>query len=305
MEKALDVSIIIVNYNTRQLLSDCLCSVYEQTKDISFEVFVSDNGSTDGSIEMLKREFPQVVLIENGANLGFGAANNRALAKATGKYVFYLNSDTLLLNNAVKLFFDYWENAADAEQIGAIGANLIGSDNQLVHSYGYFSRPIFFVKSLLRRYGGMTVRMIFPPLRNYKSKNMQFSFYEGDVEYVTGADLFLRNNSDAYFDERYFMYAEEADLQYQLFKKDLKRRIIGTPQIVHLEGASDKAKDTTLLQQYASFGKIYTDISNLKFVKFNISKFWFYILRIFVFVCWLHPCVIKNTKKYFKELVSL
>ena len=104
-----DVSIIIVNYNTKQLLADCLKSIYEQTNNIDFEVIVSDNGSVDGSIEMLKRDFSQVILIENNANLGFGAANNRGLEVAKGKYIFYLNSDTVLLNNAVKIFFDYLE----------------------------------------------------------------------------------------------------------------------------------------------------------------------------------------------------
>ena len=97
----MDVSIIIVNYNTRDLLKDCLISIYKHTTEIDFEVIVSDNGSVDGSIEMLKQEFSQVVLIENNANLGFGTANNRGLAVARGKYIFYLNSDTILLNNAV------------------------------------------------------------------------------------------------------------------------------------------------------------------------------------------------------------
>ena len=75
----MDVSVIIVNFNTKELTGNCLRSVFEQTKDIDFEVIVSDNGSTDGSVEMIKTEFPQVVLIENNANLGFGAANNRGL----------------------------------------------------------------------------------------------------------------------------------------------------------------------------------------------------------------------------------
>ena len=121
MEKLTDVSIIIVNYNTMDLTRNCLKSVFEQTKDISFEVIVSDNGSNDGSIEMIKSEFPQVVLIENNANLGFGAANNRGLKMTKGKYIFYLNSDTVLLNNAVKNFFDYWENSPEKEKIGAFG----------------------------------------------------------------------------------------------------------------------------------------------------------------------------------------
>ena len=130
----MDVSIIIVNYNTCDLTRNCLKSVFEQTKDIDFEVIVSDNGSKDGSIEMIKKEFPQVILIENNANLGFGAANNRGLKIAKGKYVFYLNSDTILLNNAVKCFFDYWENSPEKDTIGALGGNLLNEDGNVIHS---------------------------------------------------------------------------------------------------------------------------------------------------------------------------
>ena len=109
------VSIIIVNYNTKTLLADCLRSIYAQTTDMNYEIIVSDNGSTDGSIEMIKSEFPNVILIENNANLGFGGANNRGLAIAKGKYIFYLNSDTILLNNVTKYFYDFFEEHKDDE----------------------------------------------------------------------------------------------------------------------------------------------------------------------------------------------
>src|SRR5574344_737129 len=130
----MDVSIIIVNYNTKELTRNCLTSIYEKTKDVNFEVFVRDNNSKDGSISMIKKEFPSVILLENNANIGFGAANNRALKQAKGKYVFYLNSDTVLLNNAVKLFFDYFENAKDKENIGALGCNLVNGKGLTVDS---------------------------------------------------------------------------------------------------------------------------------------------------------------------------
>ena len=85
----MQVSIIIVNYNTKELLNNCLKSIYKYTKDIDFEIIVSDNGSTDNSISMLKTEFPQVIIVDNGKNLGFGAANNKGLEIAKGKYIFY------------------------------------------------------------------------------------------------------------------------------------------------------------------------------------------------------------------------
>jgi len=107
-----DVSIIIVNYNTCALLRDCLASIYERTGGIAFEVIVSDNGSTDGSIDMIRKEFPQAALIENNANLGFGAANNRGAAVASGEYLLFLNSDTTLENNAPAPFASMRGNTA-------------------------------------------------------------------------------------------------------------------------------------------------------------------------------------------------
>ena len=151
MEMIIDVSIIVVNYNTKELTRNCLKSVFERTDGISFEVIVSDNGSTDGSQEMIRAEFPEVVLIENDANIGFGAANNRALAVARGKYVFYLNSDTVLLNNAVKMFFDYWENSPAKESIGALGANLLDEDMNITHSWGRFPAFRAMAKDILHR----------------------------------------------------------------------------------------------------------------------------------------------------------
>ena len=91
MTPSLNVSVVIVSFNTCNLLRDCLKSIYENTSGVLFEVIVSDNGSVDGSVEMVKKEFPQVVLVENNANLGFGTANNRGLDVAKGEFVFYLN----------------------------------------------------------------------------------------------------------------------------------------------------------------------------------------------------------------------
>lgn len=97
-----DVSIIIVNWNTRDILQDCLKSIYEQTRDIDFEVIVIDNASSDGSAEMVKAEFPPVILIENTKNRGFAAANNQGVKIARGRYVLLLNSDTVVFDGASK-----------------------------------------------------------------------------------------------------------------------------------------------------------------------------------------------------------
>lgn len=234
----MDVSIIIVNYNTCNLICNCLKSVFEQTKDIDFEVIVSDNGSKDGSIEMIKHEFPEVILIENNANLGFGAANNRGLQIAKGKYIFYLNSDTILLNNAVKIFFDYWENSPEKDTIGALGANLLNEKGEVIHSGGNLptikNEISYFFKCVLSSLGIKKIVLIL----GWKTK--VYSHYVGEIGYVTGADLFMLNNDDAKYDEHYFMYYEESDLQFHLQQQGKKSFVISDPRIIHLEGGSEK-----------------------------------------------------------------
>ena len=304
---SLNVSIIIVNYNTKQLLADCLKSIYEQTKDISFEVIVSDNGSVDGSIEMLKTDFPQVILIENNANLGFGAANNRGLAVAKGKYIFYLNSDTILLNNAVKYFFDYWEKYGEKENLGALGCNLVNKDGEYSHSYGTFlnlDEELF--NSFHQLYGiyKLSIKRLLLNKITY-SPTKHSEKYIGNVDVIIGADLFLKNDENARYDERYFMYHEEQDLQFQLAKQDKIRKIIDDPKIVHLERkSSEKFRDE--IKSLSSFANIHCTISMFKFFKKNMYPHFsvkILLLKIFNILLWLNPLLFKTNAKYIKDII--
>ncbi len=300
----MNVSIIIVNYNTQDLTRNCIKSVFEQTKDIDFEVIVSDNGSTDGSVEMIKTEFPQVVLIENNANLGFGAANNRGLKIAKGKYVFYLNSDTVLLNNAVKIFFDFWESYSEKEQLGALGAWLT-KDGKVIHSYGSFPSFCNMLQTLLRA----VISDLFGSLKKYRHKTILKNHHETLTKeihgYVTGADLFVKNDSSALFDERFFMYFEESDLQLNNFSLTEKKTfILSEPKIVHLEGGSDKKTDKYTFSKKTSF--FYWRSCLIYFSK-NYPDKGFYkgILKFFIILVYLLPRNAKIGKTYFKELLSL
>ena len=254
MSWELDVSIIIVNYNTKELTRNCLKSVFEQTKDISFEVIVSDNGSKDGSVEMIKSEFPQVVLIENNANLGFGAANNRGLKIAKGKYIFYLNSDTVLLNNALRIFFDYWENSPEKEKIGALGCVLQDEKENLIHSGGEFPKYKSICKErfseAIHSYAKyLLLKLHLERLYQFSRKDIKSEFViPGEIDYVTGADLFMLNDKFAKFDERFVLYYEETDLQKNLHSQTGKKSIlIDEPKIIHLlhKGRTEKIKFET------------------------------------------------------------
>ena len=306
-EFSLDVSIIIVNYNTKQLLADCLNSIYEQTKGIDFEVIVSDNGSVDGSIEMLKTDFPQAILIENNANLGFGAANNRGLAIAKGKYIFYLNSDTILLNNAVKIFFDYWEENGDKENIGALGANLIDAKEKATRSGGDF--PIYKNELSISCHSiyGFSKLLFLSFFLNKKlptPEKKQTILSHGNVDYIIGADMFLKNDERAVFDQDFFMYYEEIFLQYKLYLQNKNRMIIDGPKIIHLEGASSKKITADIIHKEASFSAIQNKISRIiYFKKTGISSFKIFILKVATILLWLNPLLFKTNLKYIKDII--
>ena len=299
----MQVSIIIVNYNTKDLLRDCLKTIISYTQEIEYEIIVSDNGSSDDSVEMLKKEFSSVIVLENNKNLGFGTANNKALEIASGKYVLYLNSDTVLCNNAVKDFFDYME-AHINENIGAIGTNLMDNKKNIIHSFGRFPSFLSLTKILIRDNISQFLKLILHMLcikkEHFTNSTSEAAFYTGNVDYITGADLFLKNDENAKFDEKFFLYYEETDLQKTMSKKGLERRIIDGPQIIHLEGGSN-----TNGKKFTSFGNLISYISMVYYCKKNISKSGAILLKILILLLWLNPLHLKNTKKFFRKLFEI
>lgn len=249
----MDVSVIIVNYNTKDILADCLLSIREKTSGVEYEVIVVDNDSKDGSQQLLKEQFPWIKLIEIKENLGFGKANNLGMNNALGKYFFLLNSDTLLVNNAIKEFFDYAEANPG---FGALGSVLLGQDMQPCHSYGKFPTPVRTLKNVVAKY----LRF----LKEKKHLHPDLITKPLEVEYITGADLWISRKvfeETGGFDPEYFMYFEESDWQFRMNKLGLKRIVIPGPKIIHLEGGSDSSKShiwsATRLQNYYKSKNIY------------------------------------------------
>lgn len=229
---SIDVSIIIVNYNTKQLLSDCLTSIYRETVDVSFEIIVADNASSDGSKDFIRAKFPEVVWLDCGKNLGFGCANNLGAKHAKGEYLFLLNSDTILKNNALYLFKEYMKARTD-EKIGILGGWLLDSRERPNNSFGFFPTP----KS--------EIMYLFKKVKNVYPVSLRDSL---DVDYITGADIFILKDLFCQldgFDENIFMYYEETDLQYRMAALGFIRRVIPEPRIIHLEGGSFDNKGLT------------------------------------------------------------
>lgn len=130
----MDVSVIVVNYNTRQLTDDCISSIVDKTKNVSYEIILVDNHSTDGSREFFTND-SRVHYVYSNENLGFGRANNLGVEKARGKYLFLLNSDTVLLNDAISMLFSKMEELSD---VGCLGTMLLDAKHNVGLSYGHF-----------------------------------------------------------------------------------------------------------------------------------------------------------------------
>lgn len=225
----MNVSIIIVNYNTKELINNCLESIFEQTLGIPFEVIVVDNDSNDGSQKNILQNFPNIKYIGLNKNIGFGLANNEGLKIATGKNILFLNPDTKLLNNAVKILSDYLDNN---DNVGACGGNLFNENMNPTHSYRLIFPSIFLeINDLFLR---IPEKIIFGRNceHNYSNKNKS-------VAYITGADLFVKKSildQEGWFSPLFFMYYEETDLCYRINKAGFKVRSIPEAKIQHLEG---------------------------------------------------------------------
>lgn len=305
----MDVSVIIVSFNTKELLKNCLNSIYTVTKDVTFEIIVSDNNSTDGTIEMLQNEFEQVILVKNNENLGFGKANNQAKKIAQGKYIFYLNSDTILLNNAIKIFFDFFEQNANDLNLGAIGTNLLDKEKNITLSGENFPTP----KTELINIFLYTISIYIKSIITFFTKKTPYTFIKpnfqkktGEIDYICGAALFLPNNDFAIFDENYFLYYEETDLQFKLKNDGKKRFLICEPQIIHLEGGSDLENKNFDIKSYASFAKIQSSFSSIYFLKKNYNaRFSVFFIKLFTTIEWLNPYLFKKTRIYIPKLWRL
>ena len=237
----IDVSIIVVTFNTRQMTSECIDSIFCKTKDVNFEIILVDNASTDGSREFFQKD-SRIKYVYSAENLGFGKANNLGYKEASGKYIFLLNSDTLLVNNAILEMFNFMENAPTT--IGCTGCILQNKLGQIIHSYNKKFPSIWWIFQEILTFAIPKSIKIHNPYQKRDSsiKNDQFPLI---VDQITGADLFIRREpieQCGMFDPDFFMYYEETEMQYRFQKKGYKSVIIDTPKIIHLVGASSSKK---------------------------------------------------------------
>lgn len=271
----MNVSTVIINYNTLELTKNTINSVIEKTKDLDYEIILVDNASTDGSVEFFEKEYKdKIIFIKNDKNIGFGRANNKGIEIAKGKYVFLLNSDTLLINNAIKILFDFMEKN---ENCGVCGGNLFDINLKPAHS---FLRELPCLSSEIDselNFLGKFIRKV-----TKKRKDFNYSKSEKEVGYITGADMMIRKEillETGYFDEDFFMYSEETELTYRIKKRGYK--VISVPQamIIHLEGKSTIFKERKYHMILESKYKYFYKTSNLRTCKnvYYISQIGYFL----------------------------
>lgn len=220
-------------------------SIYKKTSGLSYEIFVVDNGSSDGSCVMVQSEFPEVNLIRNCENRGFAAANNQAISLAKGEYIVLLNSDTVLLNNAFKIMYDFFESHPN---VGICGPQLLNKDHSIQKSIAEFPS----IKKIIGSYVASVNRI--KPLHGFNRFEPQYYDYTRQKKIVgaalTGACLMVRRSLFEEFgllDEQYFFYLEEADWSLSVSKKGWEIWFVPEAKIIHyLMGSVKQNKNTKL-----------------------------------------------------------
>jgi GT2 family glycosyltransferase len=250
-----DVSILIVSWNVKELLRDCLRTLKQNAGDVRYETIVVDNQSHDGSPEMIRSEFPWVKFIEPHANLGFGRGNNLAFEQARGRWTLLLNPDTVVLDRAIEKLVKF----ADANpQAGAVGGKTLKADLSLERSCVWGSPGMW--PMICKSVG---LQLIFKNSRLFNREAMDWWPRDTvrEVDVITGCFLMIRR--DVYeqsggFDPRFFMYAEEVDLCWRIKKMGWKLMFTPDAQIIHLVGESAaKAKPNRVYHLHLALLKLY------------------------------------------------
>jgi GT2 family glycosyltransferase len=231
------LSIVIVNYNVKHFLEQCLYSVRKATKNIASEVWIVDNNSVDGSIEMLREKFPEVKLIENKKNVGFSAANNQAIRQATGEYILLLNPDTVVEEETFTKTISFMDSHPDA---GALGVKMIdGKGHFLPESKRALPTPeVAFYKIF-----GLAA--LFPGSKRFGKYHLTYLSKDetNEVDVLSGAFMLMRKaalDKAGLLDETFFMYGEDIDMSYRIIKAGYKNYYYPETRIIHYKGESTR-----------------------------------------------------------------
>jgi GT2 family glycosyltransferase len=234
------VSIIIVGYNAREYLQQCLASIFRARQEPAIEVILVDNASTDGSVAMVRELFPQVHIVENTNNTGFAAGNNLGIKRARGEFCLLLNSDTEITGSALRTLVSFLDEHPDA---GVVSGRIVYADRSDQGVARRFPTPmnaLFGRKTFLTR--------IFPNnrfARRYMICRAHSSSEPFEVDWVSGCCLMIRSSvieQVGVLDEKFFMYWEDADWCFRIKQKGWKVFCVPEAVVVHHEGKSSRSR---------------------------------------------------------------
>lgn len=255
MTSPFDLSIIIVNYNVKKLLYECLSSIFRTNSKKKVEVIVVDNASRDKSAEMVEKDFPQVTLIQNRKNLGFARGANQGIKISRGRYIFLLNPDTLITTGELDKMIDFME---ENKEVGICGPKMVDSQGNLHHSCRRFPNYLTSISS-----SQSLLFKLFPgnPLSQEYLLTEKNHREEMEVDWVSGSALLARKDmldQIGNLDENFFMYVEDVDLCYRAKKGGWKVFYYPHTEIRHLIGAStNQEKSKMIIQHHKSMYHFY------------------------------------------------
>ncbi|MFA6217698.1 MAG: glycosyltransferase family 2 protein [Candidatus Omnitrophota bacterium] len=298
------LSIIIVNWNVKHLICDCLNSIKTNLSDLQYEVIVVDNASSDGSVVTLSEHYPWVKLIINNLNCGFSRANNQGFKISQGEYVLILNPDTLIkdksIQNMIMMFSLYSE-------VGIVGPRIVDQNGDI--EFSCKRRHLNLVGLILKR---IMLEKIFVNLVtrfNFLKKIFYKKFYKTEVaECLSGACMLVRRidlEKVGYFDESVPMYLDDKDLCFRFWKVGYKNYFCSEAEIIHIGGASTKKTDNSKLFDVLVYQSI--DIFFLKhgkYFNFLLHRITLVLTSVFFLFIDIVLLVFIWNKKYVVSIIS-
>lgn len=228
-DSAINLSIALVNWNNRDYLRQCLESIAAAELPLTYDIVVSDNGSTDGSLEMLAEQFPYVRVVQNGKNVGVARGNNECIRNSTGEYIYVLNNDTIVNRESIKAMVEFLD---EHPEVGAVGGNLLNPDGTLQASFCTF--PTLWEEFLLVTHLGMARNPYFPAHHGVWPSARK-------VDWLSSASIVVRRaaiEGIGLIDEDYFIYSDETDWQYRLWQAGWEVWYLPEVSTIHFGGGS-------------------------------------------------------------------
>ena len=252
----MDLSVIVVNYNVRQFLENALTSILRAMEGVEGEVFVVDNASDDGSVEMVRAKFPNVILIENKENLGFARANNIALKQARGKYLLLINPDTVMQEDTLQVMLEFFRETPDA---GLAGCKILNPDGTFeLGAHRSFPTPwVAFTKVF-----GLSA--LFPKSKLFGKYNLTYLSPDETYEVDAVSGSFMMITREAYervgaLDEIFFMYGEDLDWCYRVARAGYKVYYVHSTKIVHFKGESTRRSGIDEIKTFYTAMQIFVE----------------------------------------------